>query len=214
MSPSHFKKFIDVTVPLKNGMVHWPSDPAVKIKAVKSLAKGHDCNVSLIHVATHSGTHMDAPFHFIAKGKTLDLMPFDITVGPCRVIKICDQESIKVDELKQHNIKPQERILFKTVNSSRCWKSNKFFSDFVYISNEAARYLGKLKVRLVGVDYLSVGGYKKGGRETHLALLKAGIWIIEGLNLAKINPGKYELICLPLKIAKSDGAPARVILRK
>jgi arylformamidase len=102
----------------------------------------------------------------------------------------------------------------KTRNSSRCWESDMFFEDFVYISQEAARYLASVGVQTVGVDYLSVGGYTKDGTETHQALLEAGIWIIEGLDLSQVEPGMCELICLPLKIADRDGAPARAILRQ
>jgi arylformamidase len=102
----------------------------------------------------------------------------------------------------------------KTRNSSRCWRTDTFVEDFVYISQEAARYLAELGARTVGVDYLSVGGYERDGVETHQALLEAGIWVIEGLDLSQVQPGIYELICLPLKIARGDGAPARAILRK
>ena len=105
-------------------------------------------------------------------------------------------------------------MLFKTVNSTRCWQTDTFVEDFVYISQEAARYLAAVGVQTVGIDYLSVGGYTKDGVETHLALLEAGIWIIEGLDLSQVDPGIYELVCLPIKITESDGGPARAILRK
>lgn len=135
-------------------------------------------------------------------------------MGLAQVIAIQDHESIKPDELRPHAIQRGERILFKTQNSSRCWQTDQFIEDFVYISQEAARYLAELGVQTIGVDYLSVGGYKKDGPQTHQALLGAGIWVIEGLNLAQIEPGSYELLCLPLKIAGGDGAPARALLRK
>ena len=206
--------WIDISVPLYSGMVHWPGDPEIKIKRVIDMNNGAHCNVSHMDMGSHTGTHMDAPLHFIKKGKGLDKMPLSAAIGIVRVIEIKDKESIKPEELKKYNIQKDERILFKTRNSSRCWKTNKFVKDFVYISKEAAEYLAKKRVQLVGIDYLSVGGFKKDGTETHLALLKAGIWAIEGLNLSKIKPGKYELICLPLKVLNSDGAPARAILRK
>ena len=112
------------------------------------------------------------------------------------------------------DVQQGECLLFKTLNSTRCWKTDTFVEDFVYLSQEAARYLASVGVQTVGINYLSVGGFAKDGLETHLALLGAGIWIIEGLDLSLIEPGTYELICLPLKIADSDGAPARAILRK
>ena len=177
------------------------------------MERGDVCNVSSLAFGSHTGTHMDAPLHFIRNGRTLDKMPLDATIGPCRVIEIKDGESVKIAEIENQRIKPGERILFKTRNSRRSWKSDNFDEDFVYISKEAATFLAHAKIRTVGIDYLSVGGFHKDGVETHHALLGAGIWIIEGLNLAKIKPGKYELNCLPIKILGSDGAPARALLR-
>ncbi|HEY6407453.1 MAG TPA: cyclase family protein, partial [Ktedonobacteraceae bacterium] len=127
---------------------------------------------------------------------------------------IHDPESIKPEELEPHHIQPGERVLFKTVNSARGWQTDTFLEDFVYISQEAARYLAAVGVQTVGIDYLSVGGYTQDAVETHVALLGAGIWIIEGLDLSQVDAGTYELICLPIKITGSDGGPARAILRK
>src|SRR5205085_6333224 len=117
-------------------------------------------------------------------------------------------------EIAGQRIKKGERILFKTRNSKKSWKSDQFDEDFVYISQEAARYLAEKQVMTVGIDYLSVGGFKKDGVETHHALLGAGIWVIEGLNLARVKPGQYELVCLPIKLEGAEGAPARALLRK
>jgi arylformamidase len=206
--------WIDISVLLHTGMAHWPDNPPVRIERMLDMDRGDVCNVSTITMGSHTGTHMDAPLHFLQTGKSIAEMPLDATFGPARVIEIRDTESIKPDELHPHAIRRGERVLFKTQNSTRCWKTDNFVEDFVYISQEAARYLAELGVRTVGVDYLSVGGYTKDGVETHRALLEAGIWIIEGLDLSQIQPGTYELICLPLKIAKSDGAPARAIIRK
>jgi arylformamidase len=207
------KPWIDISVPLYSGMVHWPDNPPVKIERMLDMNRGDKCNVSTLAMGSHTGTHMDAPLHFIKTGKGLDRMPLDATIGPARVIAIRDAESIKPDELHPHKIKRGERILFKTRNSTKSWKSDAFDERFVYISKEAAQYLADRCIRTVGVDYLSVGGYKRDGLETHRALLGAGIWIIEGLNLSKVKPGSYELVCLPLKVLNGDGAPARAILR-
>jgi arylformamidase len=140
-------------------------------------------------------------------------MPLTATLGRARVIEIRDPESIKPDELRPYEIQRDERVLFKTRNSAKCWQTDDFVADFVYISQEAALYLAAQRVQTVGVDYLSVGGFFRDGVETHHALLEAGIWIIEGLNLSSVAPGIYELVCLPLKIEGGDGAPARAILR-
>ena len=206
--------WIDISVPVHSGMVHWPKDPEIKVERVMEMARGDVCNVSHLSLGAHTGTHMDAPLHFIAKGKSIDQLPFEATIGLARVIEIADEESIKPEELRPHRIKADERILFKTRNSEESWRSNEFDEDFVYISREGAQFLAERKVRTVGVDYLSVGGYKRDGVETHHALLGAGIWVIEGLNLARVKPGQYELVCLPIKLEGAEGAPARALLRK
>jgi arylformamidase len=205
--------WIDVSVPIHTGMVHWPDNPPVLIERVLDMARGDAANVSKLSLGVHTGTHMDAPIHFIAGGVGIDSAPLDALMGLARVIEIADSDSIKVEELEPYHPQSGERLLFKTRNSARCWQTDDFVEDFVYLSQEAARYLAAQRVQMVGVDYLSVGGFFKDGPETHHALLSAGIWIIEGLNLAAIQPGMYELICLPLRIAGADGAPARAVVR-
>jgi arylformamidase len=205
--------WIDVSVPLRTGMVHWPDDQPVSIERVQDIERGDVATVSRLSMGAHTGTHMDAPLHFFRTGKSIDTMPLTATLGRARVIEIRDPESIKPEELRSYQIQRGERVLFKTRNSARCWQTDDFVEDFVYISQEAARYLAAQRVQTVGVDYLSVGGFFTDGVETHHALLEAGIWIIEGLNLSSVAPGIYELVCLPLKIEGGDGAPARAILR-
>lgn len=205
--------WIDVSVPLKSGMVHWPGDPAARISLALDMERGDACTVSYLEMGAHTGTHMDAPAHFIRGGRTIDTIPFDVTIGRARVIAIRDPDSVKRRELERHGVRRGERILLKTVNSRRCWGSDAFVEDFVYIAADAARYLAAKGLRLVGVDYLSVGGFRKDGRETHEALLGAGIWVVEGLNLAKVRPGPVDLVCLPLKLLGADGAPARALVR-
>ena len=155
---------------------------------------------------------MDAPLHFLPKGATIDTMPLDVTIGPARVIEIRDSESVKPEELVGYRIRRGERILFKTRNST-LWKQSAFAEDFVYLSDEGTDFLVQRGVSLVGIDYLSVGGYKSDNAYVHKTLLGHGIWIVEGLDLSQIKPGKYDLVCLPLKLADGDGAPARVALR-
>lgn len=206
-------QWIDVSVPLRNAMVQWPGDPPVRIERVLDLGHGDSHTLSEISMGSHTGTHMDAPLHFIQQGIGIDKLPLDTTVGRARVIEIQDTESIKPDELARHRICRGERILFKTRNSLRGWTTETFIEDFVFISNEAARFLAERGVRVVGVDYLSAGGFKREGSYVHETLLGSGVWIIEGLDLSRVSPGKYDLICLPLKVDKGDGAPARAILR-
>jgi arylformamidase len=205
--------WVDISVPVRNGMVHWPGDPDFHIERATDQEKGDVATVSRMALGVHTGTHMDAPLHFIRHAASIDTMPLDATVGRARVIGIRDRKSIGREELVSHGISAGERILFKTANSEHSWDSDRFDEEFVFISRDGARYLAECGVRAVGVDYLSVGGYREDGVETHEALLGAGIWIIEGLNLKGIEPGEYELVCLPLRLIGAEGAPARAILR-
>ena len=207
-------EWIDVSVPLHTGMVHWPDNPPISIERELDMERGDVCNVSKMSLGVHTGTHMDAPIHFLRNGAGIDQMPLTVSIGRARVIEISDSVSITPEELAGHNIQRGERILFKTRNSARCWQTDDFVEDFVYIAHEAAQYLASLGVQTVGVDYLSVGGSKVDGPETHQALLGGGVWIIEGLNLSQAEAGVYDLICLPLRIVGGDGAPARAILRR
>jgi arylformamidase len=205
--------WIDISVPLYTGMAHWPDNPPVRIERMLDQEKGDAATVSKLSLGAHTGTHMDAPVHFLPHGEGIDTLPLAAMIGPTRVIAITDDESIKRHELEQHAIRRDERVLFKTQNSVRCWQTEAFVEDFVYIAAEAALYLAEVGVRTVGVDYLSVGGFTRDGEPTHRALLSANVCIIEGLNLSQVEPGQYELICLPLKIRGADGAPARAVLR-
>jgi len=209
--------WIDVTVPLKEGMAIWPGDVTIKIERRRSMDRGDAANNSAISLGVHTCTHMDAPKHFIKDGKSIDKLPLETSVGPARVIEIKDKISIKPEELKQHNIKKGERILFKTVNSLRCWQTDAFVNDFVFVTRDAAQFLVDAGVILVGVDYLSVGSpmdpEKAMRPDTHQILLGAGLYLIEGLNLTAAKAGDYNLICLPLKLMDAEGSPVRAILQ-
>lgn len=206
--------WIDVSVPLKNEMVHWPGDKPFSRELTESIDGGDHANVSQISGSAHTGTHMDAPVHFLNGAESIDAIPLEACVGPARVIAIHDPELIRIAELERHEIAAGERVLFRTANSDRVWKTDVFQKEFVHIPADTAKWLADRRVMTVGVDYLSVGGYQSDGAETHRNLLGAGVWIIEGLVLTDIEPGDYDLVCLPLKIVGSDGAPARAVLRK
>ncbi len=205
--------FIDISVPVQTGMVHWPGDPDVKLTRQHNMAKGDVCNFTRLSFGAHTGTHMDAPLHFVADGESIDKLPIDATVGRCRVIEIRARTAIEPRHLERHRLRRGERVLFKTANSRKSWKSAAFDEQFISISADAARYLVDRGVRTVGVDYLSIGGWQRDGVETHQIILGAGIWVIEGLDLAAVKPGSYELVCLPLKLLGAEGAPARAVLR-
>ncbi|MBN2027337.1 MAG: cyclase family protein [Actinobacteria bacterium] len=194
-------------------MVHWPGDEDVVIERTQDLERGGPYNLSRAVLSLHSGTHVDAPLHFIPGGRGIDEMPPSATVGQARVIEIRDPVSITPTELEACAIAEGERVLFKTANSGRVWDTDTFVEDFVYLSEAGAMFLAQKGVRAVGIDYLSIGPYGEDASGIHKALLEAGIWIIEGLDLSAVEPGDYELVCLPLKVERGDGAPARAILR-
>ena len=212
--PSFVNPWIDISVPVHEGMASWPGDPGLHFDRVMNQENGDICTLTQVAMSAHTGTHMDAPLHFVRKSPTIEQMPLDATVGPARVISIQDRQAIRRAELLRHSIQSGERILFRTANSDRDWSGLPFDEDFIFIARDAAEYLAECRVRAVGVDYLSVGGYKQDGVETHVALLGAGIWLMEGLALGQVGPGNYDLVCLPLKWVGAEGAPARAILRR
>jgi arylformamidase len=205
--------WIDVSVTVRHGMVHWPDDPPIVYGRKTDMTLGDPCNMSHVAMGVHTGTHMDAPLHFIHGAAGLDEMPLSATIGIARVIQIDHPREITAAELRPHDLQAGERVLFRTSNSPRCWQSDEFIEDFVHISEDAATHLAAARVQTVGIDYLSVGGFKADGATVHRILLDAGIWIIEGLDLSSAPAGAYEMICLPVKLHGSDGAPARAILR-
>lgn len=212
MNRAH-SQWIDVSIPLHNAMVHWPGDSPFEISRVKDIEQGDNVTLSQITMGAHSGTHIDAPKHFIRNGVDISTMPVNTMIGTARVIEIHDPHSINPDELVNHRIRRGERVLFKTRNSPNAWQTDVFTDDYVFVTKEAADYLSRIRVKVVGVDYLSVGAYKGDGSYVHRTLLGSGIWLIEGLDLSQLSPGKYSFICLPLRIQGGDGAPARAFLR-
>ena len=209
-------KLHDVSVLISEELPIWPGDPDISVKLTSSLNRGDNANVTLIEMGVHTGTHIDAPFHFEPNGKTIDQLSIEVLIGPCRVIEVLDvNESIDPSVLKKLDLDGAIRILFKTRNS-RWWERNekKFQENFVYLSEDGARYLIEQGIKLVGIDYLSVERFKSLNHETHHLLLRNQVVIIEGLNLSSVTEGEYELMALPLKLKGADGSPARVVLRE
>jgi arylformamidase len=207
----------DVTVPVSNELPTWPSDPGVEIVDYRSFAAGDGVNVSMLNLGAHTGTHVDAPAHFIDGAAKVESLPLDALIGDALVIEV-PEEIRAIDEkfVQQHYVAGTERVLFKTRNSAFWSEADpQFHTDFTYLDLPAARWLVEQGIKLVGIDYLSIEKYASEKHETHLALLSHGVVILEGLNLTGITAGKYELICLPLRLRsnKGDGAPARVVLR-
>jgi arylformamidase len=203
------EEWIDISVPIKTGMVQYPGEPAYRIQQERYLGQAM---VSNLLIGTHTGTHVDAPLHFFETGLAIDHLSFDAVVGMARVIEIRDQESITVHELEEHGIEAGEILLFKTRNSSFI-KSGLFRKDFVYLSTEGARYLAQKKVKTVGIDYLGVGGFERNETEAHRILLSVPIVIIETLDLSSVRAGVYDFVCVPLRIEGAEASPARAIVR-
>lgn len=207
--------WIDISVPLHTGMVHWPGDPEPNFGRISDLDAGAEANVTFCRMSAHTGTHMDAPCHFIAGENGIETFPMDVAIGAARVIAMpMDCAVIGRRELEGKDITRGERLLLKTRNSNERWDNADFRRDYVALDASAAEFLVNAGVALVGVDYLSVGVFEGDGPETHKRLLGAGVWIVEGLNLSRVAEGHYDLVCLPLPIAGSDGSPARVVVRR
>ena len=219
MSNEAPKGWYDISVPLKQGMVYFPTDPVPpKIYRMTDRNLGAKVMMSMLEIISHTGTHIDAPLHFIADGSTISDMPLDATVGHCLVIEIKDRDSIKAAELKKHTIEKGERVLFKTRNSAvspPLYEAEKFTDDYCYLDDDAADYLAEIGVRLVGIDFITIGSYKRPENinKTHSTLLGAGIYVLEDCALAGVPAGEYELLCLPLFMYKGDAGPCRAILR-
>jgi arylformamidase len=204
----------DITVPIRAGMPIYEGDPALSIESWSALAEGASANVSFLHFGAHTGTHVDAPAHFIEGAGRIDSLPLDVLIGPARVIRVPDDRmQIGPEFLNECDLTNVTRVLFHTRNSS-FWNQG-FRKDFTHVLPEAAELLVERGVKLVGNDYLSVEKFHSGHHRTHLTLLHSSVVIVEGLNLTDVPAGDYELICLPMKIADGagDGAPARVVLR-
>ena len=210
-------RIYDVSVPLSAATPTYPGDPGIEIKQWLGLANGDVANVSLINFGLHSGTHVDAPAHFIEGGAKVDSLSLESLLGEAEVVEVPDHVGV-IDEsfVAANCVSGSQRVLFKTRNSA-FWgdPAGGFHEDYVAIDPTAARWLVESGIKLVGIDYLSVEKFKSETFQTHHTFLSNGVVIIESLDLRAVPSGRYELICLPLKIAggSGDGAPARVILR-
>jgi len=209
------KELIDISIPLKTGMVCWPGSPGFTLTRIMDMEMGDVANGSQINTDVHIGTHIDAPWHSIPNGATIEQLPIDVLIGPAYVLRLPDVSEITGDILRKTNIpKGTERLLFHTRNSS-IWNSNEmeFRKDFVALTLDGAEWISKNDIKLVGIDYLSIQPFGE-SMEIHNVMLKKGIVIVEGLNLSGVEQGNYELICLPLRLVGAEGSPARAVLRR
>jgi len=209
-------KIYDITVPISDSVPIYEGDPKARIDVCLSIANGDSANVSQMCFGVHTATHVDAPNHFIDGTRRVDQLDLDKLIGNCRVIRI-DESITAIEPQHLGDLAGVERILFKTRNSAFWNEPEKgFCTDFTYISPDAAKVLADSGVKLVGIDYLSVEQFGSKDFKTHITLLEKEVVILEGIDLREVNPGDYELICLPLKYigGAGDGAPARTILRE
>jgi arylformamidase len=199
---------IDVSVPIREGMPIYDGNPSIHLSRATSIEDGADVNVSRLDLGVHTGTHVDAAVHFLPDGAGAEELPLDALIGPAVVVDATtltgpiDASSLGSLDLPEGLI----RLLLKTPNSE-LWSSDEFTRNFIRLTGDGARFLVERGVRLVGIDYLSVGD-----QEAHRELLGAGVVAVEGLDLRGVDPGPYTLVCLPLRLVGSDGAPARAIL--
>ncbi len=204
---------LDVTVPITNSMPVWPGDPQVRLSPKSHLSrdKSHTVKLTAIEMGSHTGTHVDAPYHFVEGGKRLHEIPLEQLTGKATVLEIAGVRSIGLGNLEHLKWDGIERVLFKTDNSKH-WQDGKFYEEFIYLEPDGAEFLVQRGIQLVGIDYLSIDEFKSEKHPTHFALLTRDIVILEGLNLSKVPAGEYTLFALPLNLQDADGAPSRVIL--
>lgn len=215
LSPIPSKTYIDVTVPISPQLPTWPGSPTVSFQRSMDLALGDVATDTTLNFSVHTGTHVDAPLHFLPEGSSVDLLSLDVMIGPAYVAVIPDSvDAITPETLAALPIPHgTERLLLRTRNS-QLWvdRVSTFQRDFVALTADAAQWVVDQEIKLIGVDYLSVQRFCD-GPETHQILLGADVIVIEGLNLSALSTGIYELLCLPIKLEGVEGAPARVLLR-
>ena len=204
----------DISVTLHNRMPTWPDSPGFKLMPLQKIDDGDNSNNSMIQCDLHAGTHVDAPSHFISGGRTVEQIPLTLLIGTAAVVHFKKEPAITAQDLADKGIpKETKRLLIRTFNS-RHWEQDEpiFEPEFVALTADAASWIVAHGIQLVGIDYLSIQRFRD-PPDTHRILLESGVVILEGLNLHNIDPGQYELTCLPLKIQGAEGAPARAILR-
>ena len=209
-------KLHDVSILISEDIPIWPNDPGISMDLTRSIARGDNANVTRLNMGVHTGTHIDAPFHFEPNKATIDQLSLDVLIGPCRVFEIPEiSKAIGPSDLEKLDFDNHIRVLFKTRNSE-LWKNGErvFKKDFVHMHLEGAKFLIDQSIKLVGIDYLSIENYGSLDHATHHLLLRNNVVILEGLDLSSVSPGDYELIALPLKLKGADGSPARVVLRE
>ncbi len=204
---------IDISVPLHNGVVVWPSDPPFHIERRRTIEKD-GANVSDVSLSTHTGTHVDPPIHFVPGGATEDQMSLDVLIGPADVIDLPTVSRVTAADLERAGVPADCRRLLLRTRNSRYWEAGDmtFHQDYVALDADGAQWIVDRGIGLVGIDYLSIEPYKMPGHPVHKTLLQASVISLETIDLSRVTPGRYQLICLPLLLQGADGGPARAVL--
>ena len=202
----------DVSRPLQDGGVIYPGDPEIEFRAHSSIVRGDAANVTALAFGSHSGTHVDAPSHFLAGGSPVDRMPLDRLIGPAAVLDLpVELVAVGAGDLARHDLRGHRRVLLRTRNSAAA-AGTRFTRDYCALTPDGAEYLIDRGVELVGIDALSIEPYGSADFAVHHLLLGQGVVVVEGLDLSSISGGVYQLVCLPLRLQGLDGAPARAVL--
>jgi len=205
-------RIYDISTPVRNGGVVYPGNPEIQIQPQQAISRGAGANVSSVAFGSHTGTHVDAVRHFFDDGQTVDQIPLEHLIGPAILLAFPDDlMSVGPADLAQHDVGGHTRVLLRTRNSFFL-DGPAFVKDYTYLAPDGAKYLVDCGVELVGIDYFSIEQFHSGHHRTHRALLERGVVIVEGLALREPPAGVYQLICLPLRLAGLDGAPARAVL--
>lgn len=205
-------RIYDISTPVRDGGVVYPGNPEIRISPQQAIARGAGANVSAISFGSHTGTHVDAAKHFFDEGQTVDQIPLERFIGPAILLAFPDSlMSVGASDLERQDIGGHTRVLLRTRNS-RFLGGPGFIEDYTYLAPDGADFLVSRGVELVGIDYYSIEQFHSGHHRTHRTLLERGVVIVEGLDLTEPAPGEYQFLCLPLRMAGLDGAPARAVL--
>ena len=217
-APADGSGWVDVTYPISPDMPSWPGQPDVELRRLSTIQKPGDANVSFLGLSVHTGTHLDAPGHYIGGDDDVAAAPLSIMTGTVRLARIATPGHVTADDIQQYEARTRplargQRVMFRTHNSDSDWTREPFNESYAAIAPDAARLLVDRGVDLVGVDYLSVAPFDDPAT-THRLLLHARVWVIEGLDLRRVDEGEYDYLAAPLKILGSDASPLRVLLRQ
>jgi arylformamidase len=203
---------VDISWPLREGIPVYKGDSPFKLRQVSQIEQGDSCNVSDLSMSLHTGTHIDAPLHFISGAQSVDQLPLTTFLGLAKVVLIKTKKAVALQDLAQLELAAGDRLLLKIPYNGALINRKRFYNDYIGLELGAAELLVKKRISLVGIEYLSIENCQDGKFQVHQLLLNAGIVILEGLDLRRVEPGEYFLACQPLRISQGNGSPVRAVL--